>query len=127
MPNALPSLLKAFRIGEKTSRVGFDWSSADGILAKVEEEVHELHEARQASSSEAVDHEYGDLLFTIANLGRFLGLDPEGSLRRATNRFTSRFNKIEEYVKIEKLELQKLTPEKWDELWERAKSELEAK
>ncbi len=123
VPTALPALLKAFRIGEKTSRVGFDWPDVEGILAKVDEEAKELHEAKTNNDKEAVDHEYGDLLFTLANLGRFLGLDPEGSLRRATERFTSRFNRVEEYAGEEKVALKDLSAQKWDELWERAKSE----
>jgi len=90
VPNSLPALLKAFRLGEKTSRVGFDWTDVEGILSKIEEEAHELHEARDKGNKEDIDHEYGDLLFTLANLGRFLGLDPEGSLRRASSRFMER-------------------------------------
>ena len=124
VPKALPALLKAYRLGEKTSRVGFDWSDADGILAKVEEEAHELHEARQSGDESEIDHEYGDLLFTLANLGRFLGLDPEGSLRRATERFTARFDLIEQKAAAQKKELRKLTPKEWDRLWEEAKDEL---
>lgn len=123
VPPALPSLLKAFRLGEKTSRVGFDWPDAEGILAKVEEEAHELHEARQQGQEERVDHEYGDLLFTLANLGRFLGIDPEGSLRRASERFSERFQRIEAEAEAMGRPLQSLTASEWDELWEKAKGE----
>jgi tetrapyrrole methylase family protein/MazG family protein len=123
VPPALPSLLKAYRLGEKTSRVGFDWSDAEGILGKVEEEAHELHEARQHGHEAEVDHEYGDLLFTLANLGRFLGTDPEGSLRRATNRFSERFTKVEAQAEAMGRPLQSLSPAEWDGLWEKAKAE----
>lgn len=121
VPESLPALLKAHRLGEKTSRVGFDWSDAEGILDKVEEEAHELHEARRSGSKKDIDHEYGDLLFTLANLGRFLGLDSEGALRRATNRFVERFTYMEKEAKRMKRELQSLSPEELDELWEKSK------
>ena len=121
VPAALPSLLKAFRLGEKTSRVGFDWPDVEGILAKVEEEAHELHEARATGTEAEVDHEYGDLLFTLANLGRFLGTDPEGSLRRANDRFIGRFKHIERRAGEMNRALQSLSPEEWNDLWEEAK------
>ncbi|MFH0799771.1 MAG: nucleoside triphosphate pyrophosphohydrolase [Pseudomonadota bacterium] len=121
VPRSLPALLKAYRIGEKSSRVGFDWPDAEGILAKVEEEARELHEARESEDESAVDHEYGDLLFTMANLGRFLGIDPEGALRRATERFTGRFNHIEDETKRTGRALQSLSAKEWDDHWEEAK------
>lgn len=121
VPKSLPSLLKAFRLGEKTSRVGFDWPDAEGILAKIEEEAHELHEARAQGDAAAIDHEYGDLLFTLANLGRFLKLDPEGSLRRAAERFIGRFRWIEGEASRRGAALRSLTPEQWDALWNEAK------
>lgn len=127
VPKALPALLKAFRLGEKTSRLGFDWPDADGILTKVEEEAHELHEARIKGNSSSVDHEYGDLLFTLANLGRFLKIDPEGSLRRATERFISRFKWIEEKAEKTGCELKSLTADEWDDMWEKAKKEVSNK
>lgn len=123
VPDTLPALLKAFRVGEKTSRVGFDWEDADGILSKIEEEAHELHEARQSGDKEDIDHEFGDLLFTMANLGRFLGLDPEGSLRRATDRFTKRFEYIERMIDGENRPFKSLSAKEWNERWEEAKLE----
>lgn len=125
VPEKLPALLKAFRLGEKTSRVGFDWSNAEGILEKVEEEARELHEAKESCDAKRIDHEYGDLMFTLANLGRFLGIDPEGSLRRATGRFIQRFNAIEKKAEDRNLALNKLSADQWDELWEEAKTDGE--
>ncbi|MFA4874466.1 MAG: nucleoside triphosphate pyrophosphohydrolase [bacterium] len=121
VPAGLPALLKAFRLGEKTSRMGFDWPNADGILAKVEEEAHELHEARVKGDASMIDHEYGDLLFTLANLGRFLKIDPEGSLRRAAERFMGRFRWIEERAEEMGRELRSLSDKEWDDLWNEAK------
>lgn len=123
VPDALPALLKAFRLGEKCGRVGFDWPDAEGILDKVEEEAKELHEAKEAGDASAIDHEYGDLLFTLANLGRFLKLDPEGALRRACDRFIARFTRMEKHTEAEGKPLQKLSAEEWDALWETAKRE----
>ncbi len=123
VPDALPALLKAFRLGEKTARVGFDWPDAEGILGKVEEEAKELHAAKESGDAAAIDHEYGDLLFTLANLGRFLKLDPEGALRRACNRFIARFRWMEEHAEAEGKTLQKLSAKDWDALWEAAKRE----
>ena len=121
VPKALPALLKAYRLGEKTARVGFDWEDAEGILAKLEEEARELHEARKTKNESAVEHEYGDLLFTMANIGRFLGIDPEGALRKATERFIKRFKFMEDEIAEQKKEMQKLTAKEWDDLWEDAK------
>jgi tetrapyrrole methylase family protein / MazG family protein len=124
VPDGLPALLKAFRLGEKSSRVGFDWSDAEGILAKVEEEAHELHDARKNGDSKEIDHEYGDLLFTLANLGRFLKIDPEGSLRRANGRFIARFRWMETEAGKRGQELKSLKDNEWNDLWEEAKTNV---
>lgn len=123
IPRSLPALLKAYRLGEKTSRVGFDWNDAEGILAKVEEEARELHDARKARDAGAIDHEFGDLLFTLANCGRFLKVDPEGSLRRATDRFMKRFQWMEEELGRQGKEMTALSAAEWDALWTRSKKE----
>lgn len=129
VPKTLPALLKAYRLGEKTARVGFDWEDSEGILAKLEEEARELHEARktlrlgsgQAKDEFAVEHEYGDLLFTMANIGRFLKIDPESALRKATERFIKRFKMMEDEINKQNKEMQKLSAKEWDDLWEEAK------
>jgi len=121
VPKALPALLKAYRLGEKTARVGFDWEDAEGILTKVEEEARELHEARGTKDEGRIEHEYGDLLFTMANIGRFLGIDPEGALRKATERFIKRFKFMEEEIEKQKKEMQSLSAKEWDDLWNNAK------
>lgn len=124
VPKSLPALLMAFRLGEKTSRVGFDWPDAEGILSKVEEETKELHEARKLADESEVEHEYGDLLYAIANLGRFLGIDPEGALRCANNRFIARFKWMEKEIEKNKLKMKELSPKQWDDLWNEAKHQL---
>jgi MazG family protein len=121
VPKNLPALLKAYRIGEKAGRVGFDWENVDGILDKVEEEAHELAKARHEKDEHAVEYEFGDLLFTLANIGRFLGINPESALRGATERFIDRFHLMEKEIEKHDKKMKELTPEDWDELWEYAK------
>lgn len=121
VPKTLPALLKAYRIGEKAGRVGFDWENTDGILDKVKEEAAELAEARHQRDEHAVEHEYGDLLFTLANIGRFLGINPETALRGATERFLERFRLMEGEIENSGKSMKDLSPKEWDELWENAK------
>jgi len=122
VPKELPALLKAYRLGEKSSRVGFDWSNAEGIISKVGEEAAELAQARRSGTEADIDHEYGDLLFTLANLGRFLKLDPEGSLRRANERFIRRFSEMEKTAERQGRKLSSLSAKDWDSLWEASKA-----
>lgn len=127
LPKALPALVKAFRIGEKTHRVGFDWPNTEGVLEKISEEISELHQALSASNKEHIEQEFGDILFSLANLGRFLKCDPETALRKATHRFMQRFQWMEEKIAREGKSLQELTAQEWDQLWEGAKSETASK
>ncbi|MBI5298932.1 MAG: nucleoside triphosphate pyrophosphohydrolase [Deltaproteobacteria bacterium] len=122
IPKTIPALIKALRLGEKSSRVGFDWPDRKGIMLKLHEELEELKEAMKAKDPANIEREYGDLLFTMANLGRFLKLDPESSLRKASDTFTTRFQWIEKKAKQNGEILQNLTPEKWDKLWNEAKT-----
>ena len=92
---ALPALMRAEKLTKRAARINFDWPSADEVLAKLDEELSELAEARVAGDQEALTEEMGDILFVIANLARKLGVDPEEALRRANAKFTSRFQHIE--------------------------------
>jgi len=121
LPKSLPATVKAFRIGEKTSRVGFDWSDKKGILEKVKEELDEFQSAIASKDSKATEEEYGDLLFTLANVGRFLKVDPETALRKASDKFIQRFQSIEKECKANNRSLQDLSAKEWNELWEKAK------
>lgn len=121
LPKALPALLMAFRMGEKTSRLGFDWPDTRGILDKVNEEVAELQEA-QAQSDERVEEEFGDLLFTLANLGRHLKVDPETALRKANAKFRQRFQHMEAAAKTQGRALDTLSANEWEKLWAAAKA-----
>lgn len=95
VPKALPSLLRAHRVSEKASGVGFDWPDLTGVRAKVGEELRELDEALQSGVTESITEELGDLLFSLVNMGRFLEVGAEESLRLATSRFESRFRRLE--------------------------------
>lgn len=124
LPKGLSALIVAFRLGEKSGRVGFDWTDTKGILKKVDEETKELHAAIQENKIDEIEAEYGDLLFTLANLGRFLKLDPETALRKATQRFKQRFQWIEKKAVEENLPLQSLSALQWNNWWEEAKKEV---
>jgi len=123
----LPALMRALQVQERAARVGFDWPSIDGALDKVEEECRELRAARAAaepsdhSRHERVEEEFGDLLFTLVNLARFLQVNPEDALRRATARFSARFRYIETQAKGCGNELRDLTLEQMDRWWNEAK------
>lgn len=121
VPVALPSLLRAVRVGEKASAVGYDWPDAGGPRDKIDEELAELDEAAAAGDKDALEHEFGDLLFALATYGRKQGLDPEASLRKALNRFSDRFRHCELAAQREGKTLREYSEADLDVLWERAK------
>jgi MazG family protein len=95
MPKALPALLGAHEIATRAAAVGFDWARAEDVVAKIEEEVAELRQATLTEPRERVEEEMGDLLFAIVNLARKLGVEAESALRRANQKFTERFQRLE--------------------------------
>lgn len=122
IPNELPALFKAYRIQEKASKVGFDWKEEAPVLDKISEELEELKEnIRTNKSKEEIEDELGDLLFSIVNYARFLKINPEDALRGTIKKFSSRFSKIEEFAKSNNKELEDMTLEEMDEIWEKAK------
>jgi MazG family protein len=98
VPRSLPALTRAQRIGEKVSRVGFDWANADGSRAKVTEELAELDAAVERKDADQIEAEMGDVLFALVNLSRHLRVDAEGALRRTIDKFTRRFAHVEARV-----------------------------
>lgn len=121
VPDHLPALLKAHKISEKASQVGFDWEHADQVLAKVMEELHEFEEAWAGGDPERMEDELGDLLFATANLGRFLHLNPEEALRKTITRFKKRFKYVEAELLRQGVPMQSASLEEMDTLWEDAK------
>ncbi|MGB9807368.1 MAG: nucleoside triphosphate pyrophosphohydrolase [Thermosulfidibacteraceae bacterium] len=121
VPDSLPALLSAYRLQEKASRVGFDWGDITSVWKKVEEELGELKEAVEKGSRDNIEAELGDLLFAIANLARFLDVDPESALRMCNRRFKERFKYIEESLREKGLKWGDVNLEYLDKLWEEAK------
>ncbi len=103
VPRSLPALLKALRISTKASRVGFDWPDREDLLAKVDEELEEMKAAMRAADATAVREELGDLLFTLANVGRQMEIDPEEALQDANRKFQDRFERMEAALAAEGL------------------------
>ncbi|WP_438013696.1 nucleoside triphosphate pyrophosphohydrolase [Sorangium sp. So ce315] len=98
VPRSLPALTRAQRVGEKVARVGFDWPDARGSRAKVAEELGELDRAFESGDPAAIEEELGDVLFALGNLARHAGVDAEGALRRTIDKFTRRFEHVEQRV-----------------------------
>jgi MazG family protein len=121
VPARLPALLKALRISSKASRVGFDWPDLDGLLAKVEEEIAEMRQALRSGERAGVKEELGDLLFTLANVARHAGIDPEESLQSANRKFMERFRYVERRLREDGLAPGQEQRRRMDVLWEEAK------
>ena len=119
VPTSFPALLRARRIQEKAASVGFDWDNKKQVLLKIDEEVQELKEA--ISSGDGIEEEMGDVLFTIVNLSRHLNLDPEKSLRLSIDKFSNRFKKIENDLKLKNINMKDLSLNELDEIWDKNK------
>jgi tetrapyrrole methylase family protein/MazG family protein len=121
IPRSLPALLVAAEMTRRAARVGFDWSQAEEVLAKLEEEVEEVRGAVAAGDGDRLEDEVGDLLFVVVNLARKLGQDPEIALRRTNLKFLQRFRAIEEELSRQGKSLEEATLEEMDALWEQSK------
>lgn len=124
IPAHLPALLKAFRAQEKAARIGFDWSEVNDVEKKLEEEIGEFRQAVSSGDKESVFEEFGDILFTLVNLSRHIGIDPEDALQQSTKKFISRFRIVEESAKAGGKELSDMDLSEMDSLWNKAKSIL---
>ena len=125
VPKTLPSLLRAYEVSARAAAVGFDWAKAGDVLDKIEEEVAELrHEVESGATGNLsrAEEEMGDLLFAIANLSRKLGIEPEAALRRANEKFTSRFEAVERAFASRDQLMSDATLEEMDAEWQRVKS-----
>jgi len=121
VPTSLPALLAAYRLTQKAAGVGFDWPDATTVLAKIDEELAELKEEIAAGDTAGTAEEVGDLLFTVANLARKLGHDPEAALAATNAKFRRRFGAVEAGLKERGRPLESAELEEMDELWEEAK------
>ncbi|MEM7318552.1 MAG: nucleoside triphosphate pyrophosphohydrolase [Pseudomonadota bacterium] len=122
----LPALMRANKLQKRAARVGFDWGDTGPVLAKIHEEAQELAEARDNLDADALEDEFGDLLFVVVNLGRHLGIEPEAALRRTNAKFTRRFAEIETRLGANGRTAQSSTLEEMDALWNQIKAEEKA-
>ncbi len=122
LPRSLPALQRAYRLGERASRVGFDWPNPEEVWPKLEEEMRELQEALQANQRERLEEELGDLLFTVANLARKCGLNPEEALQKSLDKFQKRFLAMEKALQEAGRDIRSVSLEEMDSIWEALKS-----
>ncbi len=123
VPAQLPALASALKISKRAAKVGFEWPDEAGVLDKLREEVAEVEDALAHESRERVAEELGDLLFTIVNLARWRGIDPEMALRDNNRKFRGRFEQMETAALERGWSLESLSEAQWNELWNLAKSE----
>ncbi len=123
VPKQLPALLKAYRIGEKVANIGFDWNKPSEVFGKIKEEIFELEEALKKGSLKEIEMEFGDLLFSLVNLGRHLDVNAEIACDKSNQKFIKRFTKMIEIAK--KTDLHSYSLAELEDLWSKAKSELD--
>lgn len=123
VPKSLPAMIKAYRIQEKAAQVKFEWEHKQQVWDKVEEELSEFKEIAMAEHIDAkkLEEEFGDLLFSLINLSRFIKVDPENALELTNLKFIKRFQYIEEKAKEQSRNLNDMTLEEMDVLWNEAK------
>ena len=122
---ALPALLRAYHIGIRAASVGFEWSTTQDVVAKIQEEVDELREVIASPGpvdQQRAEEEMGDLLFSIAQLSRRLGIEPETALRKADDKFTKRFNRLEQAVTDSGRAMKNMTLDELEAEWQRLKT-----
>lgn len=123
VPPQLPALLRAYRTQAKASTVGFDWSDEKPVWDKFKEELGELQQAVKNRDAKEIEMEFGDLLFTMVNLSRFIHVNPEDALRKSIDKFSTRFRHIEGIAKESNKALDDMSLEEMDEIWDRVKEE----
>ena len=117
IPTALPSLLRAYRMGKRAATVGFDWPHFEDVLSKVDEELNELRTALTDEPKDKAEEELGDLLFAIANLARHLHIEPDMALRQANRKFSKRFAALETYFLDRHVLLKDVSTEDMERAW----------
>ena len=122
IPEVLPALLRAHKVSQKAARVGFDWQDVQEVFVKVTEELEEFKKEVLAKNAVGMEEEFGDLLFSLVNVSRFLEVNPEDALRKTISKFISRFGHIEKKVAEAGEDLSTATMEEMDRLWREAKA-----
>ena len=121
VPRNLPALMEANKVSKKAADLGFDWPDVQGVLEKITEEAEELASARKTQDAKHIEHELGDLLFTIVNLARYLKVDPEQALRKSTARFRGRFAHVEHRVAESGKDFQETSLAQMENWWQESK------
>ncbi|MGJ8762187.1 MAG: nucleoside triphosphate pyrophosphohydrolase [Polaribacter sp.] len=121
VPKSLPAVVKASRIQEKVKGVGFDWEKPEQVWEKVQEELTELNEEVKAGNQENTEKEFGDVLFSMINYARFIGVNPENALEKTNKKFINRFQFLEQEAKKEGKELADMSLTEMDVYWEKSK------
>jgi len=122
VPNGLPALIKAQRMQEKAAGVGFDWDNKKQVWNKFKEELNELDQALDAQEEDAIEDEFGDVLFSLINYARFIKVNPETALERTNKKFIKRFQYIEVQAKKSNRSIENLTLAEMEAYWQEAKN-----
>jgi tetrapyrrole methylase family protein/MazG family protein len=122
IPHTLPAVMQGYQLTRRASRIGFDWDDVEGVVAKIQEELGELRDARLQQSSEQIEDEIGDVLFATVNLARFLKVDPEIALKRTNAKFISRFREMERLADESGRALADVPRAEMESLWDEAKA-----
>ena len=121
VPKSLPALVKATRIQDKVKGIGFEWDNQDQVWAKVEEEIGELHEEVKSGDKTKMEEEFGDVLFSMINYARWIGINPEDALARTNQKFINRFQWMEAETEKDGKKIADMKLDEMDVYWERSK------
>lgn len=122
IPEALPALVKAYRIQDKVANVGFDWEKREDVWDKVKEEINEFEQELRADNREKAEQEFGDLLFAMVNVARLYKLKPDNALEKTNQKFMQRFNYIEKQAAEQAKDLKDMSLEEMEKLWQESKT-----
>lgn len=123
VPAAMPALIKALRLQEKTKQVGFEWDNTEQVREKVDEEIGELYEAVAGGNQKEIEDEFGDVMFALINYARFVKVDPERALEGTNKKFIRRFLRVEDMAAEQGKSLHDMNLTEMDELWNKVKAE----
>lgn len=122
VPNALPSLIKAYRIQEKAANAGFDWDEPSQVWDKVKEEIHEFEDEAKAGNHDRMEAELGDVIFAIVNAARLYHLVPDNALERTNQKFIARFGYLEQKAREQGRHLEDMTLDEMEQIWQESKA-----
>jgi len=125
VPQTLPALIKAYRMQEKVRGVGFDWDNKEQVWEKIEEEMQEFKDELDVNDAEKMENEFGDILFSLVNYARFVGVNPETALERTNKRFMRRFKQVEILVKQDEKDLHDMELAEMEQYWQLAKKQVD--